>query len=71
MSDKFLIDLGLRIRDRRNHIRLSQMELGEISGIDRTYLSGVENGKRNISILGLRKISVALRMPLNELLFGV
>ena len=71
MRDPFLIDLGLRISDQRKIISLSQTELSENSGMDRTYLSGVENGKRNISILGLRKISVALRMPLNELLGGV
>lgn len=71
MRDPFLIGLGLRISDQRKNMSLSQSALSENSGIDRTYLSGVENGKRNISILGLRKISVALRVPLDELLCGV
>jgi transcriptional regulator with XRE-family HTH domain len=39
---------------------LSQEKLALRAGLDRTYVAGVENGKRNISIINLEKIIKAL-----------
>lgn len=39
--------------------------------MDRTYYASVENGKRNISIINLEKISKGLEISLSELLRGV
>jgi len=39
--------LGRAIRDQRKRLGLSQDTLALRAGIDATYLSGVENGKRN------------------------
>ena len=52
--------VGMRIRELRNDRGLSQEKLALASGLDRTYIASVENGKRNISIVNLEKIIVAL-----------
>lgn len=52
--------VGARIRELRNDRRLSQEKLALAAGLDRTYIASVENGKRNISIVNLEKIIVAL-----------
>ncbi|MFT7898956.1 helix-turn-helix transcriptional regulator [Tenacibaculum ascidiaceicola] len=55
---------GLRIKELRLESKLSQEKLGLISDIDRTYIAGVENGKRNISIKNISKIADALKISL-------
>ncbi len=52
--------VGARIRELRNDRGLSQEKLALAAGLDRTYIASVENGKRNISIVNLEKIIVAL-----------
>lgn len=52
--------VGNRIRTLRTEQGYSQEKLALKAGIDRTYLAGVESGKRNISIRNLEKIVVAL-----------
>lgn len=52
--------VGARIRELRNGRGLSQEKLALAAGLDRTYIASVENGKRNISIVNLEKIIVAL-----------
>lgn len=52
--------IGSRIREFRQECNLSQEKLALKAGIDRTYLAGVENGKRNISIVNLDKLIKAL-----------
>ena len=52
--------VGARIRELRNDRGLSQEKLALAAGLDRTYIASVENGKRNISIINLEKIIVAL-----------
>lgn len=39
---------------------MSQEELAHISGLDRTYISGVERGVRNITLESLEQIIKAL-----------
>ena len=52
--------IGARIREIRLSNDLSQEKLALKAGIDRTYLAGIENGKRNVSIVNLDKIIRAL-----------
>jgi transcriptional regulator with XRE-family HTH domain len=52
--------VGARIRVLRLQMKVSQEALANIAEIDRTYMTSVENGKRNISIISLEKIIKAL-----------
>jgi transcriptional regulator with XRE-family HTH domain len=54
------IRIGKRIKELRNSIGISQEQLGFKAELDRTYITGVESGKRNISIVALEKIILAL-----------
>jgi len=54
------IIVGARIRELRLKMKISQEALANIAEIDRTYMTSVENGKRNISIINLEKIVKAL-----------
>ena len=42
--DKNLVELGQRIRDARKALGFSQEDLAHESGIDRSYIGGVERG---------------------------
>ena len=67
MHDGLLISVGERVRLFRKRKQLSQIALSERSSIDRTYLSDIENGKRNISLLTLNNLALALDVPIEML----
>lgn len=58
--------IGQRIKDLRNKAGISQAELANRSELDRTYITSVENGKRNISIVNIEKIARALNITVRE-----
>ncbi len=60
-SEAFLLHLGDAIRNRRISLYLSQEELGSRANLGRTYVTSVENGLRNISMITLLRISKALK----------
>lgn len=53
-------DIGNRIKEIRSEKGISQEKLALKAELDRTYVAGVENGKRNPSIKSLEKIINAL-----------
>lgn len=64
-------DLGRRIKELRTSIGLSQEKFALKIGMDRTYYSSVENGKRNVAIINLKKIADGLGISLSELFKGI
>jgi transcriptional regulator with XRE-family HTH domain len=56
---------GPAIRRHRELLRLSQEELADRSGIDRTYISGVERGVRNPTLEVMQRIADALGADLD------
>lgn len=65
------IEVGKRIRELRLMTGLSQEKFALKIGLDRTYYSSVENGKRNIAIINLKKIADGLEVSLSEMFKGV
>jgi len=63
--------LGARIQKLRTDRGLSQEDLAFESGLHRTYISHVERGSRNITVLGLCKIAKGLDMEPFEILKGI
>ena len=57
---------GIRVREQRIALNLSQEKLANIADIDRTYLPDIENGKRNVSLAVAEKIAKALNVPLTS-----
>jgi transcriptional regulator with XRE-family HTH domain len=54
------IKIGDRIRDLRKEKNISQESLANLAEVDRTYMTGVETGKRNVTVKILEKIIIAL-----------
>ena len=63
----FLKWFGSRIRKFRHQKNLSQEELAELVGIDRTYVGGVERGERNLSLINIKKLSDALGIKIKDI----
>ena len=63
--------VGNRIRELRNSMGLSQEKLALSADLDRTYIASVESGKRNISIVNLEKIVIALNCSLSDFFQGI
>jgi transcriptional regulator with XRE-family HTH domain len=63
--------LGDRVRARRLEMELSQERLAERAQLHRNYVGGIEQGKRNVALLNLVKLSVALEVDLGELVAGL
>lgn len=59
---------GKKVQSVRNEQNISQEKLAELSELDRTYISSVERGQRNISILNIIKIADALGVNASSLL---
>ena len=53
---------GRGLRELRRKANLSQEELGDLAGLDRSYIGGVERGERNVSLVNIHKIASALGM---------
>jgi len=58
---------GLRLRSLRTSKDLSQEKLAELAELDRTYISSVELGKRNISIVNICRLASALQIKIQVL----
>lgn len=65
--ESHLIEIGKQIRFVRTRLKMTQKELADRSGLDRTYISMVENGKQNLTLGAMVKISSALEVPLASL----
>jgi transcriptional regulator with XRE-family HTH domain len=60
------LKVGQRIRELRKQLELSQEALAYKSEVDRTYMTDVENGRRNVSLEILEKIIKALEISFTE-----
>jgi methanogenic corrinoid protein MtbC1/DNA-binding XRE family transcriptional regulator len=66
--NQYLKGLGARILERRKARRFSQQELANGAGLDRAYISSVENGKQNVTIGAIFKLADALEVSVEDLL---
>ena len=62
-----LENIGLNIRKYRKQMKLSQVDLAVEVGIDRSYLSEIENGRVNPSVNILYAISDSLDIKVADL----
>lgn len=58
---------GFAVKIRREELQLTQEDLADKAGIHRTYLSDVERGGRNLSLINIERLAAALSMPLSDL----
>ncbi len=62
---------GRRLRDKRTALGLSQERFADKAKLDRTYVSGIERGKRNLALRNIEAIANALGISIAELMEGV
>jgi len=62
--------IGTRIKELRKKLGLSQEGLGYKAEVDRTYVTDVENGRRNVSVEILDRLIAALEVSVAEFFNG-
>lgn len=63
-------DIGRNIRELREERGMTLRGFGLMVGMDKTYLSGIENGKRNATVSTLDRIARGLDVPIERLFRG-
>jgi transcriptional regulator with XRE-family HTH domain len=63
VTEKF----GQRVRELRKARGLSQEALADLCNLDRTYISGIERGLRNVALKNIEAIAQALGVPMSDL----
>ena len=68
MSRKLINSVAVTVKNIRKSAGISQEELAAKAGLDRTYISGIERGVRNITLESLEQVVNALQVPLPHFL---
>jgi transcriptional regulator with XRE-family HTH domain len=70
VSTDIRVRLGNRVRALRMKHNWSQVELADMLGIDRSYLSEIETGKKDPSLRILKTMADGFELSLSQLLTG-
>jgi transcriptional regulator with XRE-family HTH domain len=62
---------GRQVREKRAALQLSQEAFADKCKLDRTYISGIERGRRNVALRNIDAIAKALGITIAELVQGV
>lgn len=60
--------VGLALRELRLERNISQEKLAELGGLDRSYVSEIENGDKTASVVTIFKVAIALDLKPSEFL---
>jgi transcriptional regulator with XRE-family HTH domain len=58
---------GFAVKSRREALGLTQEEFADRAGVHRTYLSDIERGSRNVSLINVERIAAALALNISQL----
>ncbi|MDI1324237.1 MAG: helix-turn-helix transcriptional regulator [Algoriphagus sp.] len=59
-------EFGKRLMQLRKERKISQETLAELSGLNRPYISGIEQGKRNVSLEVMESLAKALGIQIKD-----
>ncbi len=65
---EILIKFGERVRDLRRQEGLSQEQLAHNADLHRTYIGMIERAEKNITLINIEKIAIALNVEVSNLL---
>ncbi len=63
-----LVRFGKRLREVRTEVGVSQEKLADLAKLHRTYVSSVERGKNNISLVNIERLAAALGVTMGDLM---
>lgn len=66
-EEKILIKFGERVRELRKKKGLSQEQLAYEADLHRTYIGMIERAEKNITLINIEKIAIALDVSISEL----
>lgn len=62
---------GRALRRQRQKLGVSQEAFADMCQLDRTYIGGIERGKRNVALVNIERIAKTLKLTIAELFRGV
>jgi len=65
---KEIVEFNKKIKEVRLKKKMSQGDVAKILGVHRSYISGLERGVRNPSLLTVQKVAKALGVSIKEIL---
>ncbi len=69
--NQILTAFGSNVRKKREALDFTQERLAEKANLDQTYISGIERGIRNPSVLSIVRLAVALGTTVSDLSKGI
>ena len=69
--ENITLRFGRRLRELRRAKGWTQVEMADALGIDRSYISDMERGKKNICLPTVEVLAVGLKMTISEILRGL
>ena len=66
-----LLQFGQRVQRFRKQRGISQEDLADLADLHRNYISQIECGRRNLSLLNILKIARALKLPASKLIENI
>ena len=66
-----LLQFGQRVKRYRQLRGISQEDLADLADLHRNYVSQIECGRRNLSLLNILKLARALKIPASKLIENI
>lgn len=66
-NKEFLIRFGLKVKQNRKKLGISQEELAFRAGFHRTYIGMIERAERNITLSNMKRLADALQINTKDL----
>ena len=70
-EEDVLVSFGRRVKELRKQRGLSQEKLAFEAELERSYISDVETGRRNVALRNINGLAKALSVTLAELFAGI
>ena len=70
MADTLSVQIGRRIRKRREDLGLTREQLAEQCDLSLNFFAEIETGRNNMSVKSLYKVATALNLSADFILFG-
>ncbi len=67
MKEEVLLRFGLKVKEARKQKQISQEELAFRAGLHRTYIGMIERAEKNVTLVNIEKIALALDLSIADL----